>query len=34
VTEIVPVEVDLSEFLAIDASTGLRAFRVVAVGEE
>jgi len=34
VTEVVPVQVDLPELLAIDASTGFRAFRVVAVRDE
>jgi hypothetical protein len=30
-TDVVPVQVDLPELLAIDACTGLRALRVVAV---
>src|SRR5207253_3553241 len=34
VTEIVPVQVDLPELLAIAASTVFRAFRVVAVRDE
>jgi hypothetical protein len=34
VTEVVPVLVDLSKLLAIDASTVFRAFHVVAVRDE
>ena len=34
VPEIVPVQVDLSELLAIDTSTGFRALCVVAVRDE
>ena len=34
VTQVVPVQVDLPELLAVDARTGLRAFRVVAVCDE
>jgi hypothetical protein len=34
VTEVVPVQIDLPEFLAIDASTVFRAFRVVAVRDK
>jgi len=34
VTEVVPVQVDLPELLAIDASTGFRAFGVVTVSHQ
>jgi hypothetical protein len=34
VTQVMPVEVDLRELLAIDASAGFRSFRVVAVRDE
>jgi hypothetical protein len=34
VTQIASVQVDLPQFRAIDASTGLGALRLVAVGDE